>query len=177
MQADGTGVARLTDPVSGYSDKASWSPDGARLAYVSSSEVWVMTLGTREAVRLTEFGYPSGGVSRPVWSLDGVRLLFAYCDNLVISSPVNLYSIRADGAGGMEQICGNCGDGRWSPLGTQIVYTTQPSPFVFVKSHLEVITSATYASVFTVNTGLGEYSGVWKPLLAGSVTMPGVRQE
>ena len=54
-----------------------WSPDGSRLAYISTLEgkpqLYVLYLGSGRTARLTDL---DEGPSRPVWSPDGTHLVF-----------------------------------------------------------------------------------------------------
>ena len=72
----------------------SWSPDGARLAFVSDrhdpayhSDVFVVDVNGSNVNRLTSLGSYSGG---PVWSPDGRQIMF--------SSGTGLYVMNADGS-------------------------------------------------------------------------------
>lgn len=63
---------------SGRDSSARWSPDGKRIAFVSTrdgaSQVWIIAVEGGEATRLTSL---STGASDPAWSPDGKWLAFA----------------------------------------------------------------------------------------------------
>jgi eukaryotic-like serine/threonine-protein kinase len=63
------------------------SPDGNRLALISSGDIWVYELGSGHPTQLT-FG---GGYSDPLWTADGRYIL--------LRAPGGMWWIRADGRG------------------------------------------------------------------------------
>ncbi len=76
IQLDGTKLERLTnDPA--FDDQAVMSPDGTRVAFVSSrtgqADIWLLDLRTRRLRNLTN--HP-GGDYRPAWSPDGQWIAF-----------------------------------------------------------------------------------------------------
>lgn len=81
MNADGTGLARLTD--NDAADKhPAWSPDGQRIAFDSNRdgtwEIYVMNADGDGLARLTYDDADDGSfwALRPVWSPDGKRIAF-----------------------------------------------------------------------------------------------------
>ena len=103
MNADGTGVERLTDDASSIHSDPAWSTNGDRIAFESyrgaNSEIYVMNADGSGARRLAE-GYGSS------WSPDDGHIAFA--------SHGGIYVMSADGSG-MDRL----GEGHspsWSPV-------------------------------------------------------------
>ncbi len=97
MQSDGTGKTQVTfseGSVSGYS----WSPDGARIAYVVASppgtlpefSLWVINSDGLGSKQLTTGNWDTS----PVWSPDGARIAFRS-----ESRNQKLWVMESDGSG------------------------------------------------------------------------------
>jgi len=135
MRPDGSGVEQLTDDPA-YDDQAAFSPDGGKIAFVSTraagtANLWVLDLKTRQATPLTS---GSGGDFRPAWSPDGQWIAFS--SDRGSSMPfakgrwehlhlVDIYLVKPDGSG-LRQIGRHgdfCGSPKWSrDSGGVIVY-------------------------------------------------------
>ncbi len=76
MNADGTGLVRLTDHLVGNGAPA-WSPDGRQIAFTSrhfgNDEIFVINADGTELVNRT---YHPADDANPVWSPDGRRIAF-----------------------------------------------------------------------------------------------------
>ena len=76
MNADGTGLVRLTDHRAGNGAPA-WSPDGRQIAFTSrhfgNDEIFVINADGTELVNRT---YHPADDASPVWSPDGRRIAF-----------------------------------------------------------------------------------------------------
>ena len=76
MNADGTGLVKLTDHPAGNGAPA-WSPDGRRIAFTSqrfgNDEIFVINADGTELVNLT---HHSADDAAPAWSPDGLRIAF-----------------------------------------------------------------------------------------------------
>jgi Tol biopolymer transport system component len=101
MNADGSGVARLTnDP--GQDGEPAWSPDGSQLAFASTragpQDIWLMNADGSSATNLTLSATgPTVVDASPAWSPDGLQIVFAStCSGC---SQSDLYVINRDGTG------------------------------------------------------------------------------
>lgn len=96
VKPDGTGWRPAAEGVvAGEQRDASWSPDGARLAFVVStrdgaSEVWIAEAASGAARRLSA---PGARDEAPAWSPDGRHLVFASTRD----QRIDLWLARADG--------------------------------------------------------------------------------
>src|SRR5437762_1089425 len=78
MNADGTGVTRLTNDNGSFDRQPAWSPACDRIAFTKDPggnvEIYVMNADGTGATRLTNsVGYDE----EPAWSPDGTRIAFA----------------------------------------------------------------------------------------------------
>jgi dipeptidyl aminopeptidase/acylaminoacyl peptidase len=85
-----------------------WSPDGSRLAFLSSGQIHVWPLDGGEPTRLTDL---RDGAGEPVWSPDGAHVAFAAATHLDgdaadDSQPVvtSRLGYKADGAGLLKEL-------------------------------------------------------------------------
>ena len=128
MNADGTGVVRLTDNTSVYDHPIAWSPDGTRILFRSSrdgddGEIYVMNADGTGVVRLTDnsvLDYPIA------WSPDGNRILFWRDGDggEFEHSDMEIYVMNADGTGIVRLTDNLVYDSpyAWSPDGNRILF-------------------------------------------------------
>ena len=94
MNADGSGLALLTPGpettgLGQSGSEPSWSPDGARIAYVSGGDVWVMNADGSVKAPLTATTGATSVEKYPDWSPDGTRLIYERTGQI--------WRMRADG--------------------------------------------------------------------------------
>jgi len=121
MNADGSGVARITNPTSASDRAVDWSPDGKRLAFSrlegGTERIFVVNTDGTGLARLTDA--PSRD---PRWSPDGRKIAFS-----LRSASHESYEIavmNADGTG-VRHLTNNLTDDEepsWSPDGSRLAY-------------------------------------------------------
>lgn len=129
MNADGTGLTRLTNVVGHFDWYPTYSPAGNRIAFFSTRnnhdmDFFVMNADGTGLVNLSKSSLQDTG--RPElypWSPDGTRLLFV---RLFSANEASIFLAPADGSGVTRMT--NCGkaDGypAWSPDGSQIAFSS-----------------------------------------------------
>jgi len=125
IDIDGSNLTSLVREATYNFLPPSWSPDGTRLAYISTfasgSNLMVLDLAAGSAAQLTQ---GLRVLDSPAWSPDGSRLAFAAETQ---SDGGEIFTIHADGSGLVDLSNGpDTTDWRpaWSPDGSRIVYQT-----------------------------------------------------
>jgi len=138
MRPDGSGVEPLTDDPA-YDDQAAFSPDGSRIAFVTTraggrANLWTLDLRTGQATPLTS---GEGGDFRPSWSPDGQWIAFSSDRGSPMDFAkgrwehlhfVDIYLVRPDGSGLKRLSHGDfCGSPKWSPDSASVVAYCMPA--------------------------------------------------
>jgi TolB protein len=102
MEADGSGVTRLTD--TGYVSAPSWSPNGQFIAFgwnrkygpgaPGGQDIYVMEIATKRWIQLT---HDTGQCDFPSWSPDGRHIVYAKSDNGRVEH-MRIWTMFADGS-------------------------------------------------------------------------------
>jgi|SRR5262245_4873155 len=131
MNADGSGITRLTANRSADDASPAWSPDGSKIAFHSNRddnyEIYLMNADGSGQTNLTKESRAED--ASPSWAPDGSRIVFA--------SEGDLYTMRADGSQQVRLTSGKTDDlfPSWSPDGTKIAL----SAGVGSKSYIDVL--------------------------------------
>jgi TolB protein len=133
MQADGSGIIRLTDDPA-FDDSPALSPDGTRIAFLSARhdpapkfpnlkyELYVVDVESGEEIRLTTTDAIEG---HPAWSPDETRVSFDADYNG--DGYAEIYILKPDGTG-LTRLTSNPANDQfadWSPDGTQIAFASE----------------------------------------------------
>jgi Tol biopolymer transport system component len=101
-----------------WDSEPAWSPDGKRIAFLSSGTIWVMNPDGRGRLPLTSEGASSG----PVWSPDARRIAFVSTHD----QKSQIFVMNADGSGQLQvTVSGEGNWPSWSPDGRRIVYASK----------------------------------------------------
>jgi len=152
MEANGTGVTRLTFTPGNNDDRPAFSPDGSKIAFTSDQggngwDIWVMQADGSNPTRLTTVAATD---YNPTWSPDGSKIAFETWRNPY----TEIWVMDADGSNQRMVInrapASNVQDPAWSPDGSRIAYVrSNPAPAIAAASAAdgsgEVILAAAYA--------------------------------
>jgi Tol biopolymer transport system component len=139
MNADGSGVTKLTDSV-GSSADAAWSPDGSLIAfdsdrgrYPSQQGIYVMRSDGSNVRRITTLPANAANDLAPRFSPDGSRLVFTRYRGKDQSEKAALFTVRLDGTqrAQLTPFALHAGDADWSPDGRRLVFEAYPNPAAF----------------------------------------------
>jgi len=118
-------LMRLTTHL-GFDSHPDWSPDGERLAFLSSrdgnSDVFTMTVNGGHITNLTKSGMNDGF---PTWSPDGEKIAFS---RLMGDNSVRIYAVDSDGDNEVQLVDLPVANlyPVWSPSGNRLAFVNLP---------------------------------------------------
>jgi len=160
MDADGFNVTRVTSVSNNLVYDAAWSPDGSKIAFVSTQpndhtyNIYVMDSDGRNRKQLT---HDSLGAVQPSWSSDGTRIAFS-----AETAPrsINIFTMASDGSD-VRQLTHNAEEDEsptWSPGGGRIAYCKNGSIYIMKSDGSQsafITTAASSTSPCTLDWGRG----------------------
>jgi TolB protein len=157
VNPDGSGQQRLTS----FGADPAWSPDGARIAFVSNG-LYVMNA---DGSNQTQIVADQGDISGPAWSPDGARIVFA-ADRGVGDHAIHV--VNVDGLGLQQLTSVAVTDAvdeiapAWSPDGARIAFVRYVNGYG--KSPVDIYTmNADGSGEQQITTGGNNYSPAWSP--------------
>ncbi|MCG8352512.1 MAG: LpqB family beta-propeller domain-containing protein [Chloroflexales bacterium] len=133
MNADGDNPTKIVADQGNISGPA-WSPDGARIVFaadrgVGDHALHVVNVDGSGLQQLTSVaGTDAVDEMAPAWSPDGARIAFVRYVNGYGKSPVNIYTMNADGSGEQQiTTSGNNYSPAWSPDGSKLAFRYKDS--------------------------------------------------
>ena len=128
VSPNGTGLRNLT-PTGAFEYNPVWSPDGRRLLFAKSGDLWVMDAQGAGRVQLADGQF---GIEHHRWSPDG--RMIAYVDGRPQGLDViaELWVMQADGSG-KRRLAENATDPSWSSDGTRLAYVSEQLPVIQIR--------------------------------------------
>jgi len=171
-----TGIARPLIVDGAWNTDPAWSPDGRRLAYVSTkdgeTDIYVLELESGHVTRLTDDGSWNGN---PTWSPDGAWVMYDSSRDGTNPAPDNsfrnLFVVRADGTERhrVTALPGYNGTPTWSRDGKTILFASNRSgTYKLYTMDLD----GSNATLLTYGGGYGRWSADGRTILFAA-TEPG----
>jgi Tol biopolymer transport system component len=128
IQPDETGLKNLT-PTAFSDSQAAWSPDGTKIAFAHSLQIFVMNADGTGLTDITPNPPTPIAQSEPAWSPDATKIAFTGSALGVIHTGGDIYVKNADGAGQHNLTANPANDNAptWSPDGTKIAFESNRS--------------------------------------------------
>jgi TolB protein len=159
VRADGTELRELTAGL-GDSFGGRWSPDGQSIVF-ETGEYPALSIGVMRADGTGWHTVASASVtdaySQPTWSPDG-RIAF----RRTTAEWLGIWTMTSDGSGLMRLTIGDDSEPRWSPDGTQLVFSRQLVSGTASASVL-IVANADGSGLRQLTVGPYDRSPAWSP--------------
>jgi TolB protein len=173
LETSGSGVLDLTGASSHVAEtQPAFSPNGKRIAFTRSHEIWVMSASGHNPTRLTKAKSVNGD---PAWSPDGKRIAFVSNRR----SKYDVWVMHRDGTHAKRLTHNSAIESElvWSPTGKAIAFQRAPasggaSPAVYSMkpdgSHVRLLASSAVEPDYSPDGSMIVYSGPYHPSPPGS---------
>ncbi len=153
MLPDGSSQSIISPSVIAIGE-ASWSPDGKKIAFYKSSQIWTMNVEGGPATQLT---FSAGLNISPAWSPDGNKIAFTSKRD----GNNEIYVMNADGTG-QTRLTVNAGNDQhpaWSPDGNKIAFESDRDGTI----HIYTMTNTGASPIRLTNTAGLDQNPAWSP--------------
>jgi dipeptidyl aminopeptidase/acylaminoacyl peptidase len=163
---DGSDPLRLTENSVPDTDPA-YSPDGTKIAFTRSTDIWVMNADGTGQVAITG---PEGPDSQPAWSPDGSRIVYVSNQNTPGGGTTGfeLFVRNVDGSGTPRRLTETPNNvssraPAWSPAGDRVAYESNADG-TFEIYTIDANASAAFGTRRSANElGLAYQNPSWSP--------------
>ena len=165
---DGSNPVNLTNTRIAEADPA-YSPDGTRIAFSRSGDIWVMNADGTGAAAIT--GTEGSGEVNPTWSRDGSRIVFVSNRNTPSGGTTGpeLWVMDASGAN-VRQLTDTTGAGSgapvWSPTADQVAFHSNvdgENEIYTIDANSTLLGTGTDSRVKRTNNNLDDQNPNWSP--------------
>jgi Tol biopolymer transport system component len=158
INADGSGMRRLTNNPGGDNYDPTWSPDGSRIAFGGRRGPWgIWIMNSNGSNQYSISGDMDGG---PSWSPDGTRIVFDSPSGIYRGN-TQIYVMNIDGSN-MTRLTSNSANDtgpKWSPNGTRIAFSSDRDG----NSEIYVMNADGSGQTNLTNNSATDSAPVWQP--------------
>src|SRR6185295_17038620 len=158
INANGSGLLKLTDKVLDINRGLTWSPNGSQIAYIGDGGPRAIHIANADGSGSYQLPGSPSNLSAVDWSPDGTKFVY--------SNAQDLFVINADGTGQTQLTSTQNGinhdnDPRWSPDGRRILFTrtTDNSSIILSSTYVINADGSNLRKLFNFS-GLSPY---WSP--------------
>lgn len=164
LNADGSGLTRLTTSSAGESDP-SWSPDGSRIAFVSdidgNEDIYLMNADGSGMTRLTS---DPASDRNPAWSPNGTRIAFASQRDVIPGfegPPSEIYIMNSDGSQQTRMTNNTAGD--YCPVWSDDRLAFSSFLHSYNSVRIDIMTMVDPQPIKFIDTPGDDYCPKWSP--------------